>query len=110
MAWGVLVFIAFVVGVVLSVLLVLAYHEDPVFVAVEERGLSEEEFRPPSILVCPAQEKGNSDALPLIEGKIQGNKNKTDLKQKERGRSIFLEPAPGLFAAISIREFIPDLA
>ena len=68
MAWGVLVFIAFVVGVVLSVLLVLAYHEDPVFVAVEEHGLSEEAFRPPSILVCPAQEKGNINVFPLIEG------------------------------------------
>ncbi len=86
-----LVFVAFVVGVVLSVLLVLAYHEDPVFVAVEEHGLSEEAFRPPSILVCPAQEKGNSDALPLIEGKIQGNKNKTDLKQKKEEGAFFLE-------------------
>ncbi len=69
-----LVFTAFVVGVVLSVLLVLAYHEDPVFVAVEEHGLSEEEFRPPSVLVCPAQEKGNTNTLPPIEGKIQWSK------------------------------------
>ncbi len=34
--WGLIVAVAFIIGLVLSVLLVVAYHEEPVFVAIDK--------------------------------------------------------------------------